>query len=424
MNRIPLALFLYVFCISAYAVKETSSISETSIPPEKSIQKNTWNSETYTYIKCVYRKNKNFDATSSWEWARADNTANNYAIVNGHWYSGAILSNMFYTKSSYQEIKETCINTLNNKGVNYSDLMPYASDYTLSYYYSFWNEGSNIPSIEVGKTRLDRMVVFGDSLSDTINVYNGSYGTVPNSNTWFLGHFSNGLVWHEYLSKKHIKVPSYTWATGNAESGSNLIFSGFSQQLDSFEYYMKKSNGYDIGQTLFLALFGGNDFITGGKSPDDIINNYKSSLVRLKNLGAKQVAIFTLPDFSTIPSVENWSHAKKDRLKNKSIEFNVKLSSLIYFLKSTYPEVKWIMLNLNAAFDTIIKNSVSFNYVNAKDTCLNLKDTSIDYIAGASPRDLCKNSNGAFIFWDNMHPTTKMHEDISDILADEIKFSL
>ncbi|OVZ74359.1 SGNH/GDSL hydrolase family protein [Yersinia intermedia] len=426
MNKIPLALFLYVFCISAYAVKETSSISETNIPPERSMQHSARNSETYTYIKCVYRKNKDkkFDATSSWEWGRAGNTANNYATVNGHWYSSAILANMFYTKASHQEIKNVCINTLNKKDINYSDLIPYASDYTLSYYYSFWNEGSNIPSIEVGKAKLDRMVVFGDSLSDTINVYNGSYGTVPNSNTWFLGHFSNGLVWHEYLSKKHIKVPGYTWATGNAESGSNLIFSGFSQQLDSFESYMKKSNGYDIGQTLFLAMFGGNDFITGNKLPDDIVNNYKTALVRLKNLGAKQVAIFTLPDFSTIPAVKNWSQSERDKLKNKSIEFNTKLSSLINSLKSTYPDVKWIMPDLNAAFDKIIKNPASFNYVNAKDTCLNLRDSSLDYIAGASPKDECKNSNGAFIFWDNMHTTTKMHEDISDILGNEIKFLL
>ncbi|CNJ86702.1 putative lipase/acylhydrolase [Yersinia aldovae] len=331
---------------------------------------------------------------------------------------------MFYTKASQQEIKDVCINALSNKSINYSDLIPYVSDYTLSYYYSFWNEGGNMPSIDIGKTKLDRMVIFGDSLSDTINVYNGSYGTVPNSNTWFLGRFSNGLVWHEYLSKKHIKVPGYTWATGNAESGNNLIFSGLGQQLDSFESYLKKSNRYDIGQTLFLAMFGGNDFITGSKSPDDIINNYKTSLVRLKNLGAKQIAIFTLPDFSPIPAVKNGSLSEKDKLKNKSIEFNTKLSSLINMLKLTYSDVKWIIPDLSSAFDKIIKNPASFNYVNSKDTCLNLRDSSLDYIAGASPREECKNSNGAFVFWDNMHPTTKMHENISDILADEIKLSL
>ncbi|MEY4474918.1 MAG: hypothetical protein RL248_685 [Pseudomonadota bacterium] len=426
MNKTPLALFLSAFCISVHAVEGVSSISQTNIPPENNMQQFLSNGETYTYIKCVYRKNKdkNFDATSSWEWGRIGNSANDYAIVNGHWYSGAILTNMFYTKSSYQEIKNVCINTLNNKGVSYSDIIPYASDYTLSYYYTFWTEGRNNPSIQVGKGKLDRMVVFGDSLSDTINVYNGSYGTVPNSNTWFLGHFSNGLVWHEYLSNKHIKVPSYTWATGKAESGSNLIFSGFGQQVDSFESYMKKSTGYDISQTLFLALFGGNDFITGSKSPDYIINNYKTAFVRLKNLGAKQIAIFTLPDFSTVPAVRDWSQYERDKLKNKSIEFNTKLSLLMNSLKLTYPDVKWIMPDLSAAFDKIIKNPAIFNYVNTNETCLNLRDSSFDYIAGASPRDKCINSNGAFVFWDNMHPTTKAHEDISDILADEIKLSL
>lgn len=426
MNKMPMALLLSIFCISSYAANDVSSISETSVPPEKNMQKSLNKSETYTYIKCAYRKNKDksFDATSSWEWGRAGNSANDYATVNGHWYSSAILANMFYTKSTHQEIKDVCINTLNKKNISFTDLIPYASDYTLSYYYSFWNEGDKIPTIDIGKTKLDRMVVFGDSLSDTINVYNGSYGTVPNSNTWYLGHFSNGLVWHEYLSQKHIKVPSYTWATGNAESGSGLIFSGFGQQLDSFESYIKKSDGYSIGKTLFLALFGGNDFITGSKSPDDIINNYKNDLVRLKNLGAKQIAVFSLPNFSTVPAVKGWGQSDKDKLKNKSIEFNTKLISLINSLKSTYPDVKWIMPNLNTAFEDIIKNPEKFGYVNSKDTCLNLRDSSLDYITGASPRDECKNSNGAFVFWDNMHPTTKTHENISDILANEIKLAL
>ncbi len=426
MNKLTLALLLSSFISSVYAADNDYLISETSVPPEKSTLRAFENGDTYTYIKCVYRKNKDkaFDASSSWEWGRADNAANDYATVNGHWYSGAILTNMFYTKSSYQDIENVCINTLNKKGISYSDMIPYASDYTLSYYYSFWNEGDSVPTIDVGNKKLDRMVVFGDSLSDTINVYNGSYGTVPNSTTWYLGHFSNGLVWHEYLSKKHIKVPSYTWATGNAESGGNLIFSGFEQQLDSFDAYIKKSSGYDINKTLFLALFGGNDFITGNKSPDHIINNYKASLVRLKNLGAKQIVVLTLPDFSTVPAVKSKSQAERDKLKNKSVEFNMKLSSLIDSLRATYPDVTWIMPDLNAAFDKIVKNPADFGYVNTTDTCLNLWGSSIDYIAGSSPRDECKNSNGAFIFWDNMHPTTKTHEILSDILAGEIKSSL
>ncbi|MHC5830296.1 MAG: SGNH/GDSL hydrolase family protein, partial [Nostoc sp.] len=48
----------------------------------------------------------------------------------------------------------------------------------------------------------DQLYVFGDSLSDTGNIYNATYATgkpYPASPPYFEGRFSDGPIWVDYL---------------------------------------------------------------------------------------------------------------------------------------------------------------------------------------------------------------------------------
>ncbi len=103
---------------------------------------------------------------------------------------------MFYTNEPQDNIKQRCDETL---GVTHdtADITYFASDNRFSYNHSIWTN-DNV----VQPSAINKMVVFGDSLSDTGNMFNGSQWIFPNSNSWFLGHFSNGFVWTEYLAKK------------------------------------------------------------------------------------------------------------------------------------------------------------------------------------------------------------------------------
>lgn len=53
-----------------------------------------------------------------------------------------------------------------------------------------------------GETTFNRMVVFGDSLSDTGNLYKYTFHLVPKSPPYFSGHFSNGRVWAEDVASE------------------------------------------------------------------------------------------------------------------------------------------------------------------------------------------------------------------------------
>lgn len=263
MKRAKLYIAFIASITSGLAHAANTYIYTTPVPPayESSANQRALraNEETSTYIKCVYNidNQDQSNPASSWAWAR---DGSNYLKLRGYWYSATPLANMFYSESSYASLVNICRSSLKASHINAETVIPYASDYTLSWYYRIWHQGQAQPAILFGNNKIDRMVIFGDSLSDTINVYNGSYGTVPNHASWFVGHFSNGKVWHEYLAGS-LNLPGYVWATVNAESGEKTLFNGFDKQLDSFSAYLGKTENDDIAQTLFTVLFGGNDFI-------------------------------------------------------------------------------------------------------------------------------------------------------------------
>lgn len=422
MKKAELYIAFIASITSGLANAANTYIYTTPVPPayESSANQRALraNEETSTYIKCVYNidNQDQSNPASSWAWAR---DGSNYLKLRGYWYSATPLANMFYSESSYASLVNICRSSLKASHINAETVIPYASDYTLSWYYRIWHQGQAQPAILFGNNKIDRMVIFGDSLSDTINVYNGSYGTVPNHASWFVGHFSNGKVWHEYLAGS-LNLPGYVWATINAESGEKPLFNDFDKQLDSFSAYLGKTENDDIAQTLFTVLFGGNDFIAGGKSPDDIIAMYRVQLARLATMGAQHIAIFRLPDFSRIPHVATWTPAEKGALKNKSENFNQQLDRLRGELRTAYPKVNFFTVKLDSAFNDLLSESDKYGFVNTSESCLNISASGISYATGIAVKPTCKAANGAFVFWDTMHPTTKTHALLAEMIRETI----
>lgn len=160
--------------------------------------------ETYTYVRCWYRtSNSHDDSASDWEWAK--NSEGNYLKVDGYWWSSTSFKNLFYTDTPQELIKQRCSETLGMDRENV-DMTYFAADNRFSYNHSIWtNDAVMQPN------QINRMVAFGDSLSDTGNIFNAAQWRFPNPNSWFLGHFSNGFVWTEYIANAK-NLPLYNWA--------------------------------------------------------------------------------------------------------------------------------------------------------------------------------------------------------------------
>lgn len=162
---------LFLFSASAFSTEVVITAKDITDTQVYKIQ----HSETYTYIRCLYRPYTDHDdPATDWEWAL--NEDGSYYTISGYWWSSLSLKNMFYSNEAQQKIKKRCEETLN---VDYdtADITYFAADHGVSYNDSIWTND------EVANVRkINRIVAFGDSLSDTGNVYNDSQWTFPNRN--------------------------------------------------------------------------------------------------------------------------------------------------------------------------------------------------------------------------------------------------
>ncbi len=207
---------------------------------------------------------------------------------------------------------------------------------------------------------IDRIVIFGDSLSDQGNLRN--WLRVFPAEPYFAGRFSNGPVWVDYF-KQIIGVAVQNWAVGGSVSvphvdpemgklgfkestllSASLKISGTVQkELDRFSKISLSNNTVSkAASTLFIIWIGGNDYLTwlgSGKdadifidSPDHpragsntiiriVANSITEHMKKLYDMGARNFLVLNLPDLGTTPRMlENETyHLGRNESTNKRI---------------------------------------------------------------------------------------------------------
>ncbi|WFN09277.1 SGNH/GDSL hydrolase family protein [Burkholderia contaminans] len=254
-------------------------------------------SDTYTYLRCWYRIDADpLKPAATYEWAR-NAAGGDWYRVSGYWWADGITQwkNMFYSTTTQDTLADVCRKTLAAKGIKSDLVQAVAANNALSFNYTVW-------TIDAAQqdARVNKLIVFGDSLSDTQNMFNASQWKLPNGTSWQAGRFSNGPVWAEYLANA-LRLPFYNWAIGGAATDQYLVVPGLVQQIDSWREYMDRAPDYRPANTLFAVFAGGNDLVNYGRSPEQAANAVRDSLERLAAAGATRILLVTLPDVSRAP---------------------------------------------------------------------------------------------------------------------------
>ncbi|WP_029405103.1 SGNH/GDSL hydrolase family protein [Vibrio splendidus] len=389
--------------------------ADDSIPTPESMASaqvlSTQGSETYSYVRCWYRTDASHDsAATDWKWAKKEN-GDDYTI-NGYWWSSVSFKNMFYSDTPQSEIKHRCEQTL---GIQHdaADITYFAADNRFSYNHSIWTNDNVVQA-----NTINRIVTFGDSLSDTGNLFNGSQWVFPNANSWFLGHFSNGLVWTEYLAKAK-NVPLYNWAVGGA-AGTNqyVALTGVYDQVTSYLTYMKVAKNYRPENSLFTLEFGLNDFMNYDREVADVKADFSSALIRLTESGASNILLFTLPDATKAPQFKYSTEQEIIKVRGKILEFNQFIKAQAEYYQSQGENV--VLFDASALFASITDDPEQHGFRNASDACLDInRSSAADYLRSHSLTNDCATyGSDSYVFWGVTHPTTATHKYISDhILA-------
>jgi len=373
---------------------------------------------TYTYLRCFYRVDTSpAKPKTNYVWG-IDPASGGYYRIYGRWWKDGLLSwqNMFYSDVSQDKLKSVCQSTLANYGINRSVALHAAADTSLSLNYTVWtNDSASQPA------RINKIIAFGDSLSDNQNLYNGTQWQMPNRNSWFLGRFSNDKVWVEYLSD-NTRLPMYNWAVAGAAADAYMVIPGVNQQVDSWITYMRSSPNYRPENTLFTVLIGGNDLVNYNRSVDSIIAAERQALIKLINAGARNVLLVNLPDVSRAPVFQ--MRSDDAYVASQVAAFNARLVQLRDELQAAYgPSLVIRMFDANTLFNDLLNNPSKYGKTNTWQSCLAINsNSSANYLSIWPTRAECTNPD-TFVFWDTLHPTAHTHKLLADHVTNFVRSS-
>lgn len=249
---------------------------------------------------------------------------------------------------------------------------------------------------------IDRLYVFGDSLSDVGNVFRATGGAVP-APPYFEGRHSNGKVWVEELAAKlnlsSDHVQNFAWGGATTgEIGLNRV-PGVLAQVETF----LKNQPQIEPQTLFVVWAGSNDYLFSTETPTASIDNLNQSLQSLLNIGAKRLLVANLPDLGKLPATRTTEAAQK--LTNFAIAYNQALKTTLENLQK--PDLAIAELDVFSIYQTALNNPNQFGFTNVTTACL---DTATN----------CDR----FLFWDGIHPTTAAHKVLGDLAFERVNSAI
>ncbi|MCS3456342.1 phospholipase/lecithinase/hemolysin [Aeromonas sp. BIGb0405] len=158
-----------------------------------------------------------------------------------------------------------------------------------------------------------RIVVFGDSLSDTGKMYGKMRGYLPSSPPYYQGRFSNGPVWLEHLDAQFpgLKIANEAEGGATAVAYNKISWHPQYQVINNLDYEVTqflKKDGFQPDD-LVIIWVGANDYLAYGWNSETDAKRVRDAISDAANRivlnGAKQVLLFNLPDLGQNPSARS-----------------------------------------------------------------------------------------------------------------------
>jgi phospholipase/lecithinase/hemolysin len=270
-------------------------------------------------------------------------------------------------------------------------------------------------------SRFNHLVVFGDSLSDNGNSFFFSgqpplpYGeTFDGTNRIFPGRWTDGQNWVDYFplvapATSHFGLITPFYA--NPISGTNVAIGGSTsadllqsqvpglhgQIPDYIQAIQAKGTlpgGRISSDDLYCIWVGANDF-AAQIAPQQTVANIRAGISTLARAGAKQIILVNIPDISVTPEVRALPSTTVQEAKQFVATANV-LLAVEAPLIAWQEQINISFVDINTVFVPVVLSPAFFRFSDSMDPAL----TPDGHIA--------PNPN-SFVFWDEFHPTTKVH---------------
>lgn len=304
-------------------------------------------------------------------------------------------------------------------------------------------------------TRYSDLFIFGDSLTDTGNVYmltkflsslNPPLVPVASPDTPYLqGRFSDGRVWVETLADL-LRFPQAALPAGMSlvgspfeneysfgPGGNNYAIAGARTDVHGtfdplgiptglpvqIEWFLTRHGDAADPDALYVVLAGGNDIRDAAYIVDRrqrraamrlAAENYRDAVARLVAAGAKNVIVGNSADVGRTPELRALSE-NAERATDATLAFNRALFPLLDELAAR-TDIKLNKIDIFRLFDAVIRDALlrggrEFGVTEVDTPCLHFLGVES---AGEAE---CEVS----LFSDNHHPTAKVHRLLGEVAA-------
>jgi len=243
-------------------------------------------------------------------------------------------------------------------------------------------------------TPFSRIIVFGDSMSDTGSFYYMSGETYPPSPPYWEGRFCNGPVWVEYLAGDLGMAGLLDdYAVGGAAAGhDNSIVPAFGGVQDQMALYFASSPHADR-DALYILWAGHNEvFIALPPSADPgplnaFVDNTINNIKALWAAGARHILVVNIADLGTIPAISD--PAARAFITGLVATYNERLADALKALAANgIPSIAFDEFTIQ---DYIVAHPAQFGLSNVTDPGMSLYP--------GEPT--------GYLYWDTVHPTTQ-----------------
>jgi phospholipase/lecithinase/hemolysin len=269
------------------------------------------------------------------------------------------------------------------------------------------------PAAEVFGNSYTQIVSFGDSMSDTGNLYDSIeyYGgkgmpAAPSNR----GRFSDGVVVIEAMANA-LNLPLVNYAFAGARSGTDNLMPVYGMQQgmlkqiqDLLDNQASASTQLDAN-ALYVLWTGPDDYYSNGNifnklTAGQITSNINQGMTRLYKRGARHFFVPQMPDLSITPSAHDHNKTLSNYLVNakaRSAEFASQLGSALQAFAKQYPQATV------RTFETYTYSQARMAQAAAEGN--NVTEPCYTPVFPGVPGPVCAHPD-KYLFWDANHPTS------------------
>lgn len=272
----------------------------------------------------------------------------------------------------------------------------------------------------------NRLVVFGDSLSDNGNLYAVTGNTTPLSPPYFQGRFSNGPVFTELLGFNAGRFTagapvtgSVNYAFGGARTDNAASPPGMRNQLLAYT-----GGGGTFGANDLVSILGGANNIfqaipAASVSPNPAGAIQPVALAAAADInfivnsvagaGAGTILVGNLPNLALTPQFNQGPFAAAAPLADYAgSQFNGALLNSLMATAAARPGTNIILMDLYKIGPALVARPGAFGLTNVRDACFN------GVTVCATP--------DTYLYWDSVHPTAAGHRLLAALANDYLYY--